>query len=217
LVVSSVEPWKIDVIIIPVKSSLGKYLYPCIAGILIEAIVLFVVLVDNFRATSALAESIYTFFGNNAVLQNIYDFFVEWAVIICIIPIFVILVLLFVDIRRHRRIHTLRRIHDWAQNAVLILADYRKRDDRLRDSPLIRHESVKVLINALKQHNRNVLPNVKIIGGELQVKTQKAVRSLHEIDEKVEKRDDTAYDDLRGLQHELADIMMATFDYLQNT
>jgi hypothetical protein len=62
-----------------------------------------------------------------------------------------------------------------------------------------------------------VLPNVKIIGGELQVKTQKAVRSLHEIDEKVEKRDDTAYDDLRGLQHELADIMMATFDYLQNT
>jgi hypothetical protein len=140
LVVSSVEPWKIDVIIIPVKSSLGKYLYPCIAGILIEAIVLFVVLVDNFRATSALAESIYTFFGNNAVLQNIYDFLVEWAVIICIIPIFVILVLLFVDIRRHRRIHTLRRIHDWAQNAVLILADYRKRDDRLRDSPLIRHE-----------------------------------------------------------------------------
>jgi len=216
-VVNSVEPEEIDAIIIPVKSMLGKYFYPCLAGIVIEAVVLFVVLVDNFRATGTLAESIYNFFSDNAILRNVFQFFIEWAITISIIPILVILVLLLIDVRRNRRTHALHRIHDWAQNAVLILADYRKRDDRLHDLPLIRHESVKVLINALKQHSGATLPDAKIVGGELQARTQRTIQNLHDIDEKINKRDESAYDDLRDLQHELADVMMATFDYLQNT
>jgi len=197
------------------KSLLGKYFYPCLAGIILEVIVLFVVLVNVYRISNNLADSIYGFFISNTVLQSIVDFISDWAIILGIIPFLAILALFLSDIRKSRRNRALSRIHDWAQNAVLILSDYRQRDSSLQESPSVRYEGIKVLLDVLKQHSSTALTEAKVIGGELEAKTQEAIRRIITVDEKVDKHDESAYDDLQIIQHELAGVMMSTFELLQ--
>lgn len=197
------------------KSILGRYFYPCLAAIIVEIIVVFVVLVNNFRATSSFVRSIYDFFGDNEVLSSIFTFIADWSIVLSIVLLFVIVLMMLFDIRRIRRSRALSRIHDWAQNSVLILADFRQRDESLHNSPLIRQEGIKLLTNALKVHSSAMLTNAKIIGGALESKTQKAVDTFNAIDEKVARNDESAFNDLRTLQHHLADVMTSTFELQQ--
>ena len=197
------------------KSILGKYFYPCLAAIIIELIIVFVALVDSLKAITNFAGSIHDFVADIEVLNSIFSFIADWAIALSIVILLVIVLLVLFDIRRIRRSYALSRIHDWAQNSVLILADYRQRDDGLHDSPLIRYEGIKLLINALKVHSSATLANAKIIGGELETKTQKALETFNGIDEKVARNDDSAFNDLRTLQHDLADVMTSTFELQQ--
>ena len=197
------------------KSLLGKYFYPCLAGIILEIVIIFVVLVRIYRITNSLADSINGFFISNAVLRSITDFISEWAIVLGILPFVAILLLFLSDIRRGRRKRALGTIHDWAQNAVLILSDYRKRDNSLQESPSVRYEGIKVLVDVLRQHSGTALAEAKVIGGELEAKTQVAIRKFHTVDEKVDKHDESAYNDLQVLQHDLAGVMMSTFELLQ--
>lgn len=211
-----VELDEIDDIIVTMKSILGKYFYPFLAAIIIEVIIVFIAMVDSFRTTGDFAGSVHDFFTGIAVIGSIYSFIADWATVLSIVLLLAIIVLVFFDIRRIRRSHSLSRIHDWAQNSVLILADYRQRDDGLHDSPSIRQEGIKLLINALKVHSSASLANAKVIGGELEAKTIKAVETFNAIDEKVARNDDSAFNDLRTLQHDMADVMTSTFELQQD-
>ena len=199
------------------KSIFGKYLFLCFIGIIIEVIVLIVVLIQTFRLTNDLAVSIFDFINNQAIILDVFNFIVNWAVTLSFIAVGLILVAFFINFKKYRRNRALNRVHDWAKNAILLLADYRQRDSGLQDSPLARNEGTRVLTDALKAHGRTILANAHSLGGELDTKTKKAVHTLFDIDEKLEKNDESAYEDLRTLQHDLADVMMATFEYLQNS
>ena len=197
------------------KSILGKYFYPCLAGIILEVIIVFVVLVRIYRTTGSLTNSIYDFFVGNAILRSIFDFISVWAIVLGIIPFVAILLLFLSDIRKARRKRALNRIHDWAQNAVLMLSDYRQRDSNLQDSPSIRYEGIKVLLDVLEQHRSTALTEAKVIGGELEAKTQAAIQKIKAIEAKVDQHNESAYNDLRILQHDFAGVMMFTFELLQ--
>ena len=197
------------------KSLLGKYFYPCFAGIIVEVIIVFVVLVRIYRITSGISNSIYNFFVTNAILRGVFDFISEWAIILGIIPFVAILLLFLNDIRKGRRKRALNMIHDWAQNAVLILSDYRQRDNSLQETPSIRYEGIKVLLGVLEQHSNTALTEAKVIGGELEAKTHAAIQKIQAIEVKVDQQNESAYNDLKTLQHTLAGVMMFTFELLQ--
>ena len=213
--VTYVELNRIGVIMVLMKSLLGKYFYPCLAGIIVEVIILLVVLVRIYRTTSGMADSIYDFFIGNVILRGIFNFISEWAIILGIIPFVAILLLFLYDIRKGKRKRALNRIHDWAQNSVLILSDYRQRDNSLQESPSERYEGIKVLLGVLEQHRTSALTEARVIGGELETKTQAAMRKIKAIEAKVEQHNESAYNDLQTVQHDFAGIMMFTFELLQ--
>ena len=197
------------------KSILGKYYYPCLVGIIVEVIIVFVVLVRIYRTTSGTANSIYDFFIDNVILRSIFNFISEGAIVLGIIPFVAILLLFLNDIRKGKRKRALNGIHDWAQNAVLMISDYRQRDNDLQESPSIRYEGIKVLLGVLEQHRSTALIEAKVIGGQLEVKTQAVIQRIKTIEEKVGQNNESAYNDLQILQHDFAGIMMFTFELLQ--
>ena len=197
------------------KSILGKFFYPCLVGIIIEVTLLFVVLVKGYRISNSLADSIYGFFIGNIVLQTIFDFVSDWAIVIGIVPFIIISALFITDIRNSRRRRALSRIHDWAQNAVLIFSDYRQRDVNLQESPSVRYEAIKGMMNVLKQNSNVALTEAKIVGGELENNTKETIQKFDLVDEKIDNHDESAYADLKTLQHDSATIMMSTFELLQ--
>jgi len=194
----------------------GRYLFLCIIGILLEVIILVAVLIHTFRSTNDLASSVFDFINNQTIILNIYTFLVDWAVTFSFIAVGLILVAFFINFKKYRHNHALKRIHDWAKNAILILSDFRQRDSNLQASPLARYEGIGILIGTLKVHERTMLSAAQAIGGEIDNKTKKSIHLISAIEEKVEEHNDSAYEDLRELQHDLADLMMSTFEHLQS-
>ena len=204
-----------DVIIIMMKSLLGKYFYPCLISIIIEIIVVFVVLIEFYSISNGSADSIYSFFIGNEILRSIFVFVSDWAIILAILPFIVILSMFITDIRKARRRRALNRIHDWAQNTVLILSDYRQRDSSLQKSPLVRYEGIKMLMGILKQHSGHIIIEAKTVNSTLESRTQEVIRKYDILGEKIDNHDESVYNDLKVLQHDLASIMMSTFELLQ--
>ena len=204
-----------DVIIIMMKSLLGKYFYPCLISIIIEIIVVFVVLIEFYSISNGSADSIYSFFIGNEILRSIFVFVSDWAIILAILPFIVILSMFIADIRKARRRRALNRIHDWAQNTVLILSDYRQRDSSLQKSPLVRYEGIKMLMGILKQHSGHIIIEAKTVNSTLESRTQEVIRKYDILGEKIDNHDESVYNDLKVLQHDLASIMMSTFELLQ--
>ena len=204
-----------DVIIILMKSLLGKYFYPCLISIIIEIIVVFVVLIEFYSISNGSADSIYSFFIGNEILRSIFVFVSDWAIILAILPFIVILSMFIADIRKARRRRALNRIHDWAQNTVLILSDYRQRDSSLQKSPLVRYEGIKMLMGILKQHSGHIIIEAKTVNSTLESRTQEVIRKYDILGEKIDNHDESVYNDLKVLQHDLASIMMSTFELLQ--
>jgi hypothetical protein len=204
-----------DVIIILMKSLLGKYFYPCLISIIIEIIVVFVVLIEFYSISNGLADSIHSLFIGNEILRSIFVFVSDWAIILAILPFIVILSMFITDIRKARRRRALNRIHDWAQNTVLILSDYRQRDSSLQKSPLVRYEGIKMLMGILKQHSGPIILEAKTVNSTLESRTQEVIRKYDILGEKIDNHDESVYNDLKVLQHDLAGIMMSTFELLQ--
>ena len=204
-----------DVIIIMMKSLLGKYFYPCLISIIIEIIVVFVVLIEFYSISNGLADSIHSLFIGNEILRSIFVFVSDWAIILAILPFIVILSMFIADIRKARRRRALNRIHDWAQNTVLILSDYRQRDSSLQKSPLVRYEGIKMLMGILKQHSGHIIIEAKTVNSTLESRTQEVIRKYDILGEKIDNHDESVYNDLKVLQHDLASIMMSTFELLQ--
>ena len=150
-----------------------------IIGIIIEVILVFVELIKIYRISNSLADSLYGFFVGNTVPKNILDCISDWAIIIGIIPFIVILALLIFNIRNSRRRRALSRIHDWAQNGVLIFSDYRQRDGNLRETQSVRTKGIRVMLDVLKQHSNVALTEAKIVGGELETNTKETIQKFY--------------------------------------
>ena len=69
----------------------------------------------------------------------------------------------------------------------------------------------------LKANYHTVLADARVLGGELDANAKKAVDTLFAIDEKVAKQDESAFEDLRTLQHNVAEVMISTFESLKNS
>jgi hypothetical protein len=197
------------------KSVFGRYLYLCYIGIALEAFTLIIVLIDTFKYTNGIAESAFNTISGSKIVLNIFNFIVDWAIVFSLVSVLFILIALFLNYKKYRRNRALAKIHDWAKNSILLLADYRQRDSSLQDSPEARHEGIKVLTEALNTHGRTTLADGQIVGGELNTKIIKAMDTLSAINDKVSRQDESSYSDLRTLQHNMADVMMSTFEYLR--
>ena len=206
----------IDAIILVVRSAFGKYLALFLTGIIIQVIVIITVLIKAFGYTNGLARWLFDIINNWTVSLYMFRFIADWAAALSAFAVCLVFMALLADFRKYRRNHALGRLHNWAKNAVLTLAEYRQGDSGLQDSPLERYEEIKTLVDKLKANCRAALADAQVLGGELDANTEKAVSILFTVDEKVEKQDESAFEDLRTLRHNLADIMISAFESLQN-
>lgn len=209
-------PIYIDVIILVMRWVFGKYLALFLAGIIIQVIVIITVLIKTFGYTNDLARWLFDIINNWTVSLYIFRFIADWAAVLSALAVCLVFLTLLADFRKYRRNRSLGRLHNWAKNAVLTLAEYRWGDSGLQDSPLGRYEEIRTLVDRLKANCRAVLADAQVLGGELDANTQEAVSILFTVDEKVEKQDASAFEDLRTLRHNLADIMISAFESLQN-
>jgi len=198
------------------KSVFGRYLALCIVGISIEIILLVVILIDSFKYPSNLAQSLYNFIGNWPIALDIFNFLADWAAAISIFALFLVAIPFFLNFQKYRRYRALNKLHDWAKNAILVISDYRQRDVGLQHLSLERYEAVTIMINVLKKHHHAILASSKIIGGDLDANTRKSVNALVTIEEKVKKHDDSAFEDLKSLHHDIANIMIYAFESAQD-
>lgn len=198
------------------RSTIYKYWALYLVGIIVQVIVVITVLIQTFRFTNSLAQALFNIISGWKVALNTFSFIADWAAAFSAFAVCLILIALFADFRKYRRNRALNRLHNWAKNAVLTLADYRKRDPALQNLPLKRYKEIKAIIDNLKANCRSALSDAKLLGGELDDNTKKTVHTLLAVYEKIVKQDDSAFEDLRSLQHNLADVMISTFESLKN-
>ena len=194
------------------KSVFGRYLALFLIGIIIEAVLLIIVLVHTYKYSNGLAQSLFNFIGNWPVSLNVFNFLADWAAALSIFAFCLVIVPFLLNFRKYRRYRALNKLHDWAKNAVLVISDYRRRDVALQDSLLERYEAIMVLINVLKVHHHAALSSARIIGGELGDKAREMVHTLINIEEKVARHDSSAFEDLKSLHHNLANVMISAFE-----
>jgi hypothetical protein len=196
------------------RSVFGKYLALCFTGIILEAIILIVVLIQTFRFNS-ISHSLFRIIMSWKISLGIFSFIVDWAEILSVLAVCLVLIAFFANFRKYRKSRALSRLHEWAKNAVLTLADYRQEDTSLGDPPLEGYEEIRALMDKLKARCHLVLADAQVLGGELDAVTKRAVHTIFTIDEKVRKQDESVFEDIRPLQHYLAEVMIATFESLQ--
>jgi len=198
------------------KSVFGRYFALCLAGIILEAIILITVLIQALQLTNSVARSLFYIINDWEIALSAFRFITHWAEALSAFAVCLILIALFANFRKYRRKHALSQLHTWSRDMVLTLADYRQRATTLENSPLERHEIMRVLMDRLKARYRTALANSQILGGELDVNTKRAVQAIFTIDNKVERLDDSVFNDLSTLQHDLSEVMIAAFESLQS-
>jgi len=198
------------------RSVFGKYLALCLTGIILEAIILIIVLIQTFRFTNSVAQSLFNIIGAWPVAPGVFNFTADLAEVLSVLAVCLVLIALFANFRKYRKSRALSRLHEWAKNVVLTLADYRQKDTNPEGSPFERYKEIRALMDKLKAHCRTVLADAQVLGGELDVNTKRAVHTIFTVDEKVRKQDKSVFEDIGPLQHDLAEVMIAAFESLQN-
>jgi hypothetical protein len=123
--------------------------------------------------------------------------------------------ILLLNLRKYRRGRAVIRIHSWARNGVVALAQYRQENADVTDYQVGSFDGVKAVMDKLGNNIRVVINDARILGGELNDKTKQTVATLDTIKEKLVTDDDSLYEDLKVLQHDMADIMIRAFEIMK--
>jgi len=204
-------------IIVTMKSALGKYLYLCLAGIILEAIVLIAVIIQTYRPISGLLQTIYDGLAGSAAVLVVFNFLTDWAEIFSGVIVCIILVVLYIYYREYRRSRALFRLYSWAKNASRLLEGFNQGNSGLQDVPLQQYDRAKALVDTLTGHCRGILADARTLGNELDTTARKAIYTLFTIEDKVEQHDDTAFEDMQTLIDNLSDVVTATVNSAKQT
>lgn len=197
------------------KSMFGKLLPYFLALVIIEVIVIIILVIWIFKDTSGFFASVYDFISKSPAAFNILDFIADWAEAISGVIILAALVLVFISFRKFQRGRAINRLHNWARNGVVILAQYRQESTGDADSPTELYEEVKVLLDKLMAKSSPALADAGNLRGEINIKTRETVNELRAIKVKLANEDESLFDDLQALQHDFADVMILAFEFIE--
>lgn len=184
-----------------------KYLALLLLSVIVIVILLIALLVKFFTLPTGAA-------------QWFFDFIIDWAEALsvaaaCLAAIALILTLRERRLRRPRRPkQALNTLHSWAMDTVVAINTFRDRDFSKEDPALRRYNEVRVLIENIKVNTRTALADARLLGGELEDNTKRAVDTLSKVDKKVKKHDDSAFEDLETLADAFANVMISAFTAL---
>jgi hypothetical protein len=167
----------------------GKRLPYFIALLVIEAIVIVIIVIWTFADTSGGFRSAYDALTGVPVLSGIFNFIWDFAEAISGIIVLAALALVFVSFRKWQRGRATTRLHGWARNGVVVLAQYRKEIDAGDDPVADRYAGAGILIDKLLAKAGLALDDAHRLGGEIDVKVRKTVPGLHTAKEKLPDED----------------------------
>jgi hypothetical protein len=196
-----------------VKALFGKRLPYFIALLVLELLVIFIIVIWTFRGTDGVFRSVYDFLSGNRVVLNIFEFIWNYAEALSGIIVLVALLLLFISFMKYRRERAVNRLHSWARNSVVVLAQYHQQS--AADPPAGWYIEVKAVLDKLTDGSRLALDDARVMGGEINARTRKTVEGLRAVREKLAAEDASLYDDLQDLQHDFADVMILAFEFVK--
>lgn len=184
-----------------------KYLALLLLSVIVIVILLIALLVKFFTLPTGTA-------------QWFFDFIIDWAEALSVAAACLASIALILTFRE-RRLRRLRRpkqalntLHSWAMDTVVAINTFRDRDFSKEDQALRRYNEVRVLIDNIKVNTRTALADARLLGGELEDNTKRAVDTLSKVDKKVKKHDDSAFEDLETLADAFANVMISAFTAL---
>ncbi len=195
------------------KAIFGKWFPYFLALLILQIIVIIIVVIWTFN-DSGVFMSIYDFLGKSPAAFSVFDFIADHAEYISAFIVLLELGIIIISLRKFQRIRAVNRLHNWARNSVVILAQYRQALES--DSPGgDKFEKVRILVVKLIANSNTTLADAGTLGGEIKDKTRKTVEALRAVREKLINEDDSLFDDLQTLQHDLADIMILAFEFIK--
>ncbi len=195
------------------KAMFGKRFPYFIALLTFEFIVILIIVVWTFRGSEGFFRSIYDFIARSSVALSVFNFIWDFAEAISGVVVLAALALLFISFKRFQRGRAVNRLHAWARNGVVALAQYRQQTTG--DSSAARYFDVRVLVDKLVANSKLALEDARILGGEINTRARKTVAGLAAVQLKVEAEDPSLFDDLQDLQHEFADVMILAFELVK--
>jgi hypothetical protein len=197
------------------RAMFGKRLPYFIALLVIEVIVIVIIVIWTFKDTSGAFRSAYDFIGKSSVFFNIFNFIWDYAEVISGIVVLAALVIVFISFKKWQRERAVNRLHAWARNGVVLLAQYRKETADDDDSPAEWYQEVQVLLKKLLADSDLALADARILRGEINTKTVRTVDVLRIVEAKLAKEDESLFEDLPDLQHDFADVMILAFEFIK--
>ena len=186
---------------------LKKYLALLLLSVIVIVILLIALLVKFFTLPTGTA-------------QWFFDFIIDWAAALSVAAACLASIALILTFRE-RRLRRLRRpkqalntLHSWAMDTVVAINTFRDRDFSKEDQALRRYNEVRVLIDNIKVNTHTALADARLLGGELEDNTKRAVDTLSKVDKKFKKHDDSAFEDLETLADAFANVMISAFTAL---
>jgi hypothetical protein len=205
----------IGVIMYGMKAMFGKRLPYFIALLVIEVIVIVIIVIWTFKDTSGVFRSAYDFIGKNSVFFSIFNFIWDYAEAISGVVVLLALGIVFFSFKKWRRDRSINRLHSWARNGVVVLAQYRQEIAADGDSPADRYQEVGILIDKLLANADLALADANILHGEIDAKTKETVDWLRAVKIKCAKEDASLFDDLPDLQYNFAEVMILAFEFIK--
>jgi hypothetical protein len=197
------------------RAVFGKLLPLFLALLIIQLFIIIVVVIWTYQDSSGLLKSAYDFIGKSPVAFDVFNFIMDFAEIISGIVVLLALFILVISLRKYQRSRAVNRLHNWARNSVVVLAQYRQANPDTGDPGSDRYEGVRVLLDKLITNSKFAIADARALRGEINDKTRKTVEALHAIREKLANEDDSLFDDLQTLQHDFADIMILAFEFIK--
>ncbi len=186
-----------------------------LALIVLQVIVIIIVVIWTFEDSSGFIRSIYNVLVKNPVVFDVFNFIADYADIFSGLVVCAALYLLLVSLRKYHRDRAVSRLHNWARNGVVVLAQYRQEKPPASSSPLDSSEELRLVLDRLIESSKVALNDAKYLGGEVNDKARLTVEELRIIREKLADEDNSLFDNLQRLQHDFADTMIVAFELIK--
>jgi hypothetical protein len=169
------------------KSPFGKYWVLYLAGVTVLSIVVFSVLVYIHRATDSPAQWLFSYIIKWTAASAAFRFIVDWAESLSAAAAITIIIAAFLEFRDIRRQRASARVKKWARDAVAELncpVGEKSVDSRMADW--------KSRIIPIRIESSNALANARVCGNGLELKVDKALKTLTEFEYYLDKRKEFA-------------------------
>jgi hypothetical protein len=195
------------------KAIFNKHVNAFLALLAFQILIIIIVVVVTFSDAGGPISALYRLVSDSPGFLGIFNTVTDWSAAISGFVVCTALVILLLNLRKHQRDHAIIRLHSWARNGVVVLAQYRQENAEAAEHQSDNFEGVKPILDKLN-HNMNLaMTDARILGGELNDSVKGTIDVIHALDDKLRNRDRSLFEDLHGLQHDLAGIMIRAFEF----